>query len=67
VIKEKVCMRSSGRETCPKGGWGACGYLRRIRRSHSALTIGLRNVVYGFPLFLGFVRVTERGISSGPG
>ena len=61
-------MYSCSREkTFLEGGWGACGYLSQIRRSHSALTMGLRNVVLDFSLFLGFAKVTERGIRNGQG
>ena len=53
--------------TARQGGRGVCGYSNRIWRSHSALTIGLKNVVKDFPLFLSFANVTERGMERGPG
>ena len=42
MVEDEVDMLE---ETLPEGGRGACGYFHRIWCSHSALTIGLRNVV----------------------
>jgi len=47
-------------------GVGTFGYFTRIRRSHSALTMGLRNVLYETPLILGFARAAERDTGRGP-